>query len=131
MSMTVSDSNEDIDVSAVKTMRYLGNKSSLLDFIYTTIENYVVSGSLNRTICDGFGGTGSVTQHFGRNGYDVVSNDLASYAYDLCFSRNSVTHNDLKFENIGGSIHSVIETLNACRHKGFVYYNYSPNKDME
>ena len=122
---------EDVGVSTVKTMRYLGNKSSLLEFIHTTIDKYIVLGNLDRTICDGFGGTGSVTQHFGRHGFDVVSNDLASYAFYLCFSRNSVARGDLRFEHVGGSIQNVLETLNACRNKRFVYHNYSPNKEIE
>ena len=115
----------------VKTMRYLGNKSSLLEFIYDTIDKYVVRSGLARTIFDGFGGTGSVTQYFGRQGFIVTSNDVASYAFRLCFSRNNVALTDLRFEHVGGTIQNVIETLNACRHKGFVYYNYSPNSELE
>ena len=49
---------------SIKTMRYLGNKTDLLTFIESIIQNY--KDKLNPTLIDAFGGTGCVTQYFNK-----------------------------------------------------------------
>lgn len=124
--MVVEKTTDDI-----KTMRYLGNKTKFLDYIYTTINKYIIKHNLNKTICDGFGGTGCVTQYFNNKSFTVISNDINNYSFNLCFSRNNIISTDLNFGKLGSdNINDVLDILNKCRHKGFVYYNYSPNKEL-
>ena len=116
----------------IKTMRYLGNKSKHLEFIYNTfLECLNKIGLDNPKIFDAFGGTGSVTNFFNINNYIVISNDLNNYSYKLCYSRNSITIDDLLFNGINMNLSDVIDLLNTKKHKGFIYYNYSPNKELK
>ena len=116
----------------IKTMRYLGNKSKHLEFIYNRFLECVNKIKLdNPIIFDAFGGTGSVTNFFNINNYNVISNDLNNYSYKLCYSRNSITIDNLLFDGLKMDLSSVIDLLNTKKHKGFVYYNYSPNKELK
>lgn len=115
----------------VKTMRYLGNKTDHLPFIEEVLNIYKEKHNLNSSLFDGFGGTGSVTQYFNKKGYNVISNDINDYSYKLCYSRNSITIDDLKFKGLKLNINEVLEYLNKVRSKGFIYDNYSPNSDCE
>ena len=58
-----------------------------------------------------------------------MSNDLNNYSYKLCYSRNSITIDDLLFNELKMSLSNIIDLLNTKRYKGFIYYNYSPNKE--
>lgn len=125
----------ELDAPKIKTMRYLGNKTDHLDLIGTTINDYCERLNLNKTITDGFGGTGSVTKYFNNLGYTVTSNDINNYAFCLCYSRNHINKENLVFEGLSeeglNNIDEVLTYLNKCKHKGFVYYNYSPNKEIK
>jgi len=115
----------------VKSMRYLGNKSKHLEFIYSALMICFTSiNNNNPIIFDAFGGTGIVSQFFNINNYKTISNDINDYSYKLCYCRNSITIDDLKFYEFGGNIENVITILNNCKYKGFVYYNYSPNIEL-
>jgi site-specific DNA-methyltransferase (adenine-specific) len=112
----------------IKSMRYLGNKSKHLEFIYSILEEcFALINNNNPIIFDAFGGTGAVSQFLNINDYKTVSNDINDYSYKLCYSRNSITKEDLTFCHLGGNIENIITILNNCKHKGFIYYNYSPN----
>ena len=113
----------------IKTMRYIGNKTTHLDFIAEVINNY--KDKLEPTLFDAFGGTGSVTQYFNQKGYTVTTNDINNYSYNLCFSRNNITLKDLTFKGINLDITDVLKHLNTCKKKGFIYENYSPNPSYE
>jgi site-specific DNA-methyltransferase (adenine-specific) len=116
----------------IKSMRYLGNKSKHLEFIYSALnECCILINNNNPIIFDAFGGTGTVSQFLNINGYQTVSNDINDYSYKLCYCRNSITKDDIPFCGLGGNIESIVTILNACRHKGFVYYNYSPNVEFK
>ncbi len=116
----------------IKTMRYLGNKSKHLEFIYNTFLECINQMNLDTPIIfDAFGGTGTVTNFFNINNYSVVSNDLNNYSYKLCYSRNSITIDNLLFNGLNMDLFGVIDLLNTKKHKGFVYYNYSPNKELK
>lgn len=112
-------------MASIKTMRYLGNKTDHLEFIESVLDIY--KGKLEPTLFDGFGGTGSVTQYFNQKGYTVTSNDINDYSYKLCFSRNNITLTDLTFKGLKMNINNVLNHLNTCKKKGFIYKNYSPN----
>ena len=115
----------------IKSMRYLGNKSKHLEFIYSALNDcFGLINNNNPIIFDAFGGTGTVSQFLNVNDFQTVSNDINDYSYKLCYCRNSITKDDIPFCGLGGNIESIITILNACKHKGFIYYNYSPNAEF-
>lgn len=123
----VSVSGDDINYR-IKSMRYLGNKTKHLPFIFETVlQCQTVIGKTNPVLFDAFGGSGTVSQFFNHNGYTVISNDMNDYSFKLCYCRNSIVHNDLIFAGLDKNIDEVITHLNNCRYKGFVFVNYSPN----
>ena len=117
----------------IKSMRYLGNKTRHLAFIFETMtECFERIGVSNPVVFDAFGGTGTVSQFLNINDIRVVSNDMNNYSYRLCCCRNSITKQDIPFCKIGEQnrgIENVIAKLNTCKLKGFVYDNYSPNSN--
>ena len=61
-------------------MRYIGNKTSLLNNI-----NQVIMENCNgteKTFCDIFSGTASVARFF-KNKYEIISNDILYFSYVL------------------------------------------------
>ena len=111
----------------IKTMLYLGNKTDHISFIEKIVDTYKEKHNLEKTLFDGFGGTGSVTQYFNQKGYNVISNDINDYSYKLCYSRNNIALSNLTFEGLQMNIKDILEHLNNCKKKGFIYKNYSPN----
>ena len=63
--------------------KYLGNKRSLLDSIYSFIELNTTNTS---SIIDIFAGTTNVGRYFKNKGYDVASNDINRFSYILGLS---------------------------------------------
>lgn len=64
-------------------MRYIGNKTKLLDFIHSEVQN--VCGDISgMRFCDLFAGSGSVSKYFKQYVQQVSSNDLEQYSYVLC-----------------------------------------------
>jgi len=116
-------------MNKIKTMRYLGNKTDHLEFIEEVLDLY--KDKLQPTLFDGFGGTGSVTQYFNQKGYNVISNDINNYSYKLCFSRNNIMLSDLTFKGLKMNINDILNHLNTCKKKGFIYENYSPNSSCK
>lgn len=62
--------------------KYLGNKSKLLDFIYTNVEKELKDCD-RRVIFDAFTGTTNVGKFFKSKGYDVVVNDINDLSFVL------------------------------------------------
>ena len=60
----------------VKKTRYLGNKTTLLDFIESVIKKYNSEGEV---FADLFSGTSSVGDFF-KDKYTVIANDYMGYA---------------------------------------------------
>ena len=60
-------------------MKYIGNKTRLLDFIEESMVDFGVP--MEGTLFDIFGGTGSVGRHFKSLGLKIVSNDFMTYSY--------------------------------------------------
>jgi len=63
--------------------KYLGNKRSLIDSIYTFIE---LNTSNTSSIIDIFAGTTNVGRYFKNKGYQVTSNDINRFSYILGLS---------------------------------------------
>ena len=62
-------------------MRYIGNKTNLLDNIDLFIEEKV-DYQENMIFCDFFSGTASVARFF-KNKYQIISNDILYFSYIL------------------------------------------------
>jgi adenine-specific DNA-methyltransferase len=111
-------------------VRYIGNKTRLLDFIGTALEE---RGIAPGTAVDPFCGTASVASELKRRGFRVLAADIMEYAY--VFARASVevarapTCAALR-DRLGlrdDSIDSVIAWLNAqSGSEDFIYHHYSP-----
>lgn len=64
-------------------MRYIGNKTKLLEFIHSEVLS--VCGDISdMNFCDLFAGSGSVSKYFKQYVQRVISNDLEHYSYILC-----------------------------------------------
>lgn len=72
-------------------MRYIGNKTKLLDFIHGEITSTCGDIS-NLKFCDLFSGSGSVARYFKNYCAEVIANDLERYSYILC--QNYVGNNE-------------------------------------
>ena len=60
----------------IQTIRYMGNKNKLLDFIVPEIENITKKGE---TVCDLMSGTNAVGYALKKN-YRIISNDVQKYS---------------------------------------------------
>ncbi len=115
-------------------MRYIGNKTSLLNNI-----NQVIMENCNgteKTFCDIFSGTASVARFF-KNKYEIISNDILYFSYVL--QKATIKNNEIpKFENVKNKINNdnILEFLETSKIENtedntFIYNNYSPNDNCE
>lgn len=107
-------------------MKYIGNKTRILSFIEDCFkkENMLREHSL----CDIFGGTGSVGSHFKKLGFKIISNDIMTYSYIHQYA-NVTLNNIPEFKKISqDGISSVLQQLqNLNGYKGYVFENYAPS----
>ena len=102
-------------------MNYIGSKLSLIDFLFTNIEQ--VSGMTEGIFADLFAGTGIVGATFRKNGYNVISNDIQYYSYVL------IKH---LIENSEEIDKSILDYLNGLEEReGFIYKNYCVGSGSE
>ena len=107
-------------------MRYIGNKLSLLEFIYSVVEeNKLPKG----TFCDIFSGTTNVSKFFKKKGFKIISNDFMTYSY--VFEKAYICNNKIPtFEGLSSEIEnpdigSVLNFLNQLEGtEGFIFNNY-------
>ena len=110
-------------------MRYLGNKTKLLNFIESIIKKYKIEGNI---FADIFSGTGSVGDHF-KSDYKIISNDYMYYSNVISKAKllNNTTPLFLKFHKKYKV--SPFELLNNKKYKPqdnfFIYKNYTPIAD--
>lgn len=106
-------------------MNYIGSKSSILDFIDDTVNDFVKPRNANITLCDIFSGTGNVGKFFKRKGYNIISNDIQYYSYIT--AKHFIENNEeLKFEILSKENIKPFEYLNNLEgNEGFIYKNYS------
>lgn len=107
-------------------MRYLGNKTKLLNFIDKVIKKYNIEGE---TFGDLFAGTGAVGDFFKGN-YRIISNDYMYYSTVL--NKAKLLNNDVpKFETFIRKYDvTPFEWLNSQiytpQENYFIYQNYTP-----
>lgn len=107
-------------------MRYLGNKTKLLDAIEDVIKKY---GIIGNTFADLFSGTGCVGDRF-KDRYKIISNDFLYFSSLISKSklRYKKTPDFSKFQD---TFHKdIFEWLNSKEYTPnqtyFVYHNYTP-----
>ena len=109
-------------------MKFIGNKTRLLDFIDLVVSKLDLE---KYTIIDLFSGTGSVGKYFKKKGFKVISNDIMYFSY--VFQKAYIENNEElafsklkeKIKNIN-STSDVIEYLNSLKPiNGFVYKNFT------
>lgn len=114
-------------------MRYIGNKTRLLDQVTGAISEYAPDA---QSICDLFSGTASVARRLKQDGYAVSSNDLLYFSYCLQFAtieNDSVPSYEKlaaeiganPFEWLNGMPISDLESL--PQEKRFFQNHYSPH----
>jgi adenine-specific DNA-methyltransferase len=80
-------------------MRYIGNKTKLLQFIENTIKEFEPSLE-DKVFCDLFSGTATVAKHFKSKCAKIISNDYEQYSFIL--QRNYI--GNTKDEDFAGLI---------------------------
>ena len=96
-------------------MRYIGNKTKLLDFIYETIQEYISIDSSIDKFYDLFSGTGSVSNHM-KTTYNIVANDILKSSFYV---------NKGLLQNKPNLPENIFNILNELEEEGFIYNNYS------
>lgn len=110
-------------------MRYLGNKTKLLEFIDGVIEKYNIDGEV---FADLFAGTASVGDHM-KNRYKVYANDFMYYSF--VFSKAKLMNKDIPEFNLFKSKYGLdpFTWLNSKKHvpndNYFIFNNYTPVAD--
>ena len=115
-------------------MRYIGNKTNLLENINQVIKDNCQGDE--KSFCDLFSGTASVARYF-KNRYRIISNDLLYFSYIL--QKATISNNEIpKFEKLKKELKKenilyYLETVDIKdkKYKSFIYDNYSPNKKCE
>lgn len=107
-------------------MRYLGNKTRLLNFIDEVIEKYNIKG---KTFADLFAGTASVGDYF-KDQYKIIGNDFMYYSY--VFTKAKISNNDIpSFKKFSKKYNkNIFNWLNDRKYipndDFFIYNNYTP-----
>ncbi|MEG0034802.1 MAG: DNA adenine methylase [Bacilli bacterium] len=107
-------------------MRYLGNKTKLLDFINGVIEKYDIKGE---TFADLFSGTASVGDFF-KDKYTIIANDYMRFASQIAEAKllNKKIPEFKRFKRKYEM--DPFEWLNIQKYQAstefFVYNNYTP-----
>ena len=73
----------------VRTLRYIGNKTKLLDFIGNALDERGIHGG---TAVDPFCGTASVAAYLKGRGFRVIAADIMQYAYVFARAYVEVSH---------------------------------------
>jgi adenine-specific DNA-methyltransferase len=111
-------------------VRYIGNKTRLLDFIRRTLRSRVIRTGV---AVDPFSGTGSVARALKRWGFRVIAGDLMAYAHVLAHAR--VQADGLpEFQRLAETglvraptSNAVLRLLNTLPGTpGFIHEHYSP-----
>lgn len=112
-------------------MKYIGNKTNLLDFIEDSLKTAGVR--LEGSFTDLFSGTTSVAEHFKKIGLSVTSNDFMTYSY--VFQKAFIESNKIpNFERILNKLkipssslpeEQVLDYLNKLSPiEGYFFNNY-------
>lgn len=113
-------------------MRFIGNKTNLLENIKGIIDKHVVDAT---SFCDIFSGTASVARYF-KQWYEVYSNDLLYFSY--CLQKGTIENpNKPRFEKLKSLLNikdpiqyfnnmETIDMESLDQGKRFFQNNYSP-----
>lgn len=107
-------------------MKYIGNKTRLLDFINESIVKAKLPQ--NGIFVDIFGGTGSVGKYFKNKKYKVIANDFMTYSYIAQYVLIKINRMP-SFEKISkNGISGVLQELNSMApQNGYVFNNFAPS----
>lgn len=107
-------------------MRYLGNKTRMLEKIDDFIKRNKIDGTV---FCDLFSGSASVCDHF-KDRYQIIANDILKSSF--CFTKAKVTNSDIPSFSNFKQIHGV-DIFEYFTNKDypkkdnhFLWKNYSP-----
>lgn len=107
-------------------MKYIGNKTRLLEFIYNSMVDAQIP--MSGVFCDIFSGTASVAKYFKSKGFKTISNDFMTYSYVAQYV-NLKLNKIPDFDKI--SKNGLDEVLNKLNNivpiEGYVYENYAPS----
>ena len=106
-------------------MKYIGNKTRLLEFIYGAVIDSKLPNS--GTFIDLFSGTGSVGQYFKNKGYKIISNDFMHYSYiaQHVLIKQNIMPSFSKLSSSG--IEDVLKELNNIKPvMGYIFDNFAP-----
>ena len=112
-------------------MRYLGNKTRMIDNISSFIDELKIDG---KVFCDLFTGSASVADYF-KDKYQIIANDLlaSSCIFASAKIKNGITPSFKKFKQAKGvdpfSYFSSREYKFSKKH--FIWMNYSPKGDRQ
>lgn len=112
-------------------MRYLGNKTRMIDNISSFIDELKIDG---KVFCDLFAGSASVADYF-KDKYQIIANDLlaSSCIFANAKIKNGITPSFKKFKQAKGvdpfSYFSSREYKFSKKH--FIWMNYSPKGDRQ
>jgi len=109
-------------------MRYYGNKTKLLDFIYEAAIELDVSEK--KSFFDVFTGTTAVGQHFKKAGYSVIANDWLYFSYALATTYIAL-NGEPQFKDVCASLkikhEELFDYLNHLETTAdFITRNYTP-----
>lgn len=113
-------------------MRYIGNKTRLLDFIFGVLEE---RGIRRGRAVDPFTGTASVARALKEHGFHVVAADVMEYGYVFGRAYVAVTgepdYSGIADVVAGTTTAGVVAYLNALRRRpGFIHRHFSPAGSM-
>jgi adenine-specific DNA-methyltransferase len=107
-------------------MKYIGNKSRLLDFIYESVVDSRLPK--NGVFVDLFSGTGSVGRFFKDKGYRVISNDFMTYSFIAQYVLIKLNAMPSFTKLTKNGINDVLKILNSIEpKKGYVFDNFAPS----
>lgn len=118
-------------------MRYIGNKTKLVDWIYETGLKSGIKEEMS--IFDCFAGTGIVGEYFKSKGHKVFSSDLMHYSFVLQKARIEISKPlDFKYfkqtQRTSKEEHDILKVISeyfdslSLTDQGFIFNNYCPTK---
>jgi len=107
-------------------MRYIGSKVSVIQELYRLISERICRGSL----CDPFGGIGTVGSFFKSKDYEVYSGDHLTFPHSFQIAKiaqNSLPRFDVLCNALGlENSQEIIKMLNSLKGKsGWLFQNYA------
>lgn len=103
-------------------MRYIGNKSKVLD----EIDNLINKKGLNRkglSFFDAFTGTATVAHHF-KDRYHIIANDNLYFSYVIAEAK--LNSQSSMFKKLGFNPFDYFNNADTSKYTGFITENFAP-----